>query len=44
VVRVSYSTRELFTVTVGLRQYEAGTGEAQEVQLSNRVRLRNLSH
>jgi prepilin-type N-terminal cleavage/methylation domain-containing protein len=44
VVRVSYSTRELFTVNIGLLQFEAGTGESQEVQLTNRIRLRNLSH
>jgi hypothetical protein len=42
-VRVSYSTRELMTLSVGLLQYEAGTGESQEIQLTNRLRLRNLS-
>jgi hypothetical protein len=41
---VSYATRELFTVSVGLLQFEPGTGESQEVQLSNRIRLRNLPH
>jgi hypothetical protein len=43
VVRVSYSTRELLTVNVGLLQYEVGSGEAQEIQISNRLRLRNLT-
>jgi len=44
VVRVSYATRELFTVSVGLLQFEPGTTESQEVQLSQRLRLRNLTH
>jgi prepilin-type N-terminal cleavage/methylation domain-containing protein len=43
VVRVSYATRELMTVNVGLQQFEPGTGEPQEVQLTHRLRLRNLS-
>jgi hypothetical protein len=43
IVRVSYATRELLTVNVGLLQYEAGSGEAQEIQISNRLRLRNLT-
>jgi hypothetical protein len=44
VVRVSYATRELFTVNVGLLQFEPGTTHFQEVQLSQRLRLRNLPH
>jgi hypothetical protein len=44
VVRVSYATRELFTVNVGLLQFEPGSTQAQEVQLSQRLRLRNLPH
>jgi type II secretory pathway pseudopilin PulG len=44
VVRVTYSTRELFTVNVGLLQFEPNSTESQEVQLSNRIRLRNLTH
>jgi hypothetical protein len=43
IVRVTYATRELFTLNVGLLQYEPGSGEAQEVQLTNRLRLRNLT-
>jgi len=43
IVRVTYATRELFTVNVGLLQYEPGSGEAQEIQLENRLRLRNLT-
>jgi hypothetical protein len=43
IVRVSYSTRELLTINVGLQQFEAGSGESQEVQISNRLRLRNLT-
>ena len=44
VVRVSYATRELFTVNVGVLQFEPGTAQSQEVQLSQRLRLRNLPH
>ena len=43
IVRVSYATRELLTVNVGVMQHEPGSGEAQEVQVSNRLRLRNLT-
>jgi type II secretory pathway pseudopilin PulG len=43
VVRVSYATRELMTISMGLLQYEPRTGEPQSVQLSTRVRVRNLA-
>ena len=43
VVRVTYSTRELLSINVGLQQFEPGSGEAQEIQISNRLRLRNLT-
>jgi prepilin-type N-terminal cleavage/methylation domain-containing protein len=44
VVRMSYSTRELLSIDVGVEQFEPGSGEAQEIQISNRLRLRNLTH
>jgi prepilin-type N-terminal cleavage/methylation domain-containing protein len=43
-VRVSYATRELFTVNVGLLQFQPGTTQSQEVQLNQQLRLRNLTH
>jgi hypothetical protein len=43
IVRVSYATRELMTVNVGLLQFDPGSGEPQEIQINNRLRLRNLS-
>jgi hypothetical protein len=42
-VRVSYATREVLTVSVGLQQFEGRTGEPQSVQLSTRVRVRNMA-
>ena len=42
VVRASYVTRELMTVQLGLVQYEPRTGDAQALQLTNRVRVRNV--
>src|SRR4029077_6116790 len=44
VVRVSYATRELFTLNVGLLQFETGTTQSQAVQFSQRLRLRTLTH
>lgn len=41
-VRVSYATRELLTVSLGLLQFEGRTGEPQSVQVSTRVRVRNM--
>jgi hypothetical protein len=43
-VRVSYATRELFTVSVGVLQFEPGSTNAQQVQLTQQLHLRNLSH
>jgi hypothetical protein len=43
-VRVSYATRELFTVSVGMLQFEPGSTESQEVQLTQQIKLRNLNH
>jgi hypothetical protein len=31
------------TISIGLRQYEPRTGEPQSIQLSTRVRVRNLA-
>jgi len=42
VVRATYSTRELMTVQLGLQQFEPNSGDAQAVQLTNRVRVRNV--
>jgi hypothetical protein len=42
VVRATYGTRELVSVQLGLQQYEPRTGEAQALQLTNRVRVRNV--
>jgi hypothetical protein len=42
VVRASYSTRELMTVQLGLVQFEPRSGDAQPLQLTNRVRVRNV--
>lgn len=42
VVRATYATRELMAVQLGLQQYEPRTGEAQAIQLTNRVRVRNV--
>jgi hypothetical protein len=42
VVRVTYATRELMTVNVGLNQFDPRTGQPQHLQLSTRVRVRNL--
>jgi type II secretory pathway pseudopilin PulG len=42
VVRASYSTRELMTVQLGLVQFEPRSGDAQSLQLTNRVRVRNV--
>jgi prepilin-type N-terminal cleavage/methylation domain-containing protein len=42
-VRVSYSTRELLTVSIGLLQFEGRTGNPQSIQLNTRVPVRNLS-
>jgi hypothetical protein len=42
VVRVSYATRELLSVSVGLLQFEGRTGEAQAIQLATRVPVRNM--
>jgi hypothetical protein len=41
VVRASYATQELMSVQLGLVQYEPRSGDAQPIQLTNRVRVRN---
>jgi type II secretory pathway pseudopilin PulG len=41
-VRVSYATRELLSVSIGLLQFEGRTGEPQSVQLATRVPVRNM--
>jgi len=41
-VRASYSTRELLSVSIGLLQFEGRTGEPQSVQLATRVPVRNM--
>jgi hypothetical protein len=42
IVRATYGTRELISVQLGLQQFEPRTGEAQAIQLTNRVRVRNV--
>ncbi len=41
--RVSYSTRELMTVRMGVVHYSARGGEALPVQTSQKVRIRNMT-
>jgi hypothetical protein len=42
IVRATYATRELTTVQLGLVQYEPRSGDPQSLQLTNRVRVRNV--
>lgn len=42
VVRVDYSTKSLLNVTIGVRAYDPSTSKAMLVQLTNKVRLRNV--
>jgi prepilin-type N-terminal cleavage/methylation domain-containing protein len=42
-VRVTYSTRELITVNMGITQYASRTGEGLPVQATQRVRIRNMT-
>jgi hypothetical protein len=42
VVRVTYATRELLSVAIGLLQFEGRTGQPQSVQLATRVPVRNM--
>jgi hypothetical protein len=44
VVRATYNTRELISVQLGLQQYEPRSGDAQALQFTNRVRVRNVGH
>lgn len=43
VVRVTYRTRELIDIALGVVQYVSQTNEGLPVQLTQRVRVRNLS-
>jgi prepilin-type N-terminal cleavage/methylation domain-containing protein len=42
VVKVDYSTRSVFAVTVGARVYDSGTGEAQYIQLADKIQINNV--
>jgi hypothetical protein len=43
-LRANYVTKELVTVTMGVRIYDASTSKPQTVQLTSKVRLRNISN
>ncbi|MBI3910169.1 MAG: prepilin-type N-terminal cleavage/methylation domain-containing protein [Armatimonadetes bacterium] len=43
VVRVTYATREMMTVNLGLVQYSPQTHEALPTQVTQRIRVRNLA-
>ena len=43
-LRANYVTKELVTVTLGVRIYDASTSKPQTVQLTSKVRLRNISN
>jgi hypothetical protein len=42
VVKVDYSTRAVFAVNVGARVYDSGTGEAQFIQLADKIQINNV--
>ncbi len=42
IVTGNYSTKSLLTITMGIRYYDRGTGKVQPVELTNKVRVRNL--
>ncbi|MHB1456497.1 MAG: PilW family protein [Armatimonadota bacterium] len=41
-LRANYVTKELLTVSLGVRIYDASTSKPQTVQLTSKVRLRNI--
>ncbi len=42
VVKVDYSTRAVFAVNVGARVYDSGSGEAQFIQLADKIQINNV--
>ncbi|MES2462956.1 MAG: type II secretion system protein [Armatimonadota bacterium] len=42
VVKVDYSTRSVLAITVGARVYDSGSGEAQFIQLADKIQINNV--
>ena len=42
VVKVDYSTRSVLAVNVGARVYDSGSGEAQYIQLADKIQINNV--
>ncbi|MBC8103351.1 MAG: hypothetical protein H7Z41_12300 [Cytophagales bacterium] len=42
VVKVDYSTRSLMAITIGARVYDSGSGEAQVIQLADKIQVNNV--
>jgi len=42
-LRANYVTKSLMTVIMGIRMYDPSSGKPQTVQLTNKVRLRNIA-
>lgn len=42
VVKVDYSTRSVLAVNVGARVYDSGSGEAQFIQLADKIQINNV--
>jgi hypothetical protein len=42
VVRVDYTTKSLLSISLGIRTYDPSNGKPILIQLSSRVRLRNV--
>lgn len=42
-LRANYVTKSLMTVIMGIRMYDPSSGQPQAIQLTNKVRLRNIA-
>ena len=42
-LHANYVTKELMTIIMGIRIYDSNSGKVQAVQLTNKMRLKNIA-